>query len=164
MVFLFIAYLVTIILFIAPFSIQFSAFFNKDTEKWQTSINFLNKIKYLGQIEKKTTDEKKQSRKKKLPFKISLRSVNRLKNLKMIIVDRVLFEFVAPQDCSYQIYYPLKAFVIAINNWLTYYGYGEKLSVELSAERYIQVILKVKINFFIILSLFFQIIKIELRR
>lgn len=154
MVFLFIAVFVIIFLFCIPFSVGINAFCTENVKNLQISIKILNFIKYP--IKKKKSKGKKNKNHSRFSLGINLKNIDALK---LIMIDEL---FIEGNICEVNaaVFYP----IFAILSGIPYVKDRISIAIVDDEVTYFQLRFFVKLNFHIIFSLIFQIIKIEFRR
>ena len=154
MVFLFIAIFVIIFLFCIPFSVGINAFFVGNVKNLQLSIKILNFIKYP----RKTKKSKGKKIKNHSCFSLGINLKN-IDSLRLIMIDKLFIEGNIGK-INAAVFYPL----FAILNSIPYVKDRIRMAITDDSATYFQLRFFIKLNFHIIFSIIFQIIKIEFRR
>lgn len=167
MVFLFIAFLGIIIIFVTPIPVGFNLIYRKTQPKIRISLKLFSFIKYVQNIKENQLDNS-TDKVKKSPFIIRLKKHIDWKILNLLILDKFLLEIRIPQKFNVAVFYPIMGITNALNNMFVYYN-GDKNRVAVNLVHggdslYFQGKIYLKINLFMIFSIFFQIIKMEVRR
>ena len=165
MVFLFISFIVIVFIFITPFKVGLSLFTDKNRQNIVTSIKISFFTKYLSKINHQS---KNKSNKifNVLPFKINFNK-NPFQIIKSLIIpDKLLIEIRTTSLINPALLYPIKGFFLAIYDYLDYSGYDSVFFFNIinAEESYFESQFEMKVNLFMIFSILFQIIRIEIRR
>ena len=163
MVFLFIAYLVTIVLITFPIDIGLYLFYDEKENKFHITFKTFGISKYIPQKEKFKNKKAIKSKKKSiLKSKIAINKKGLISAIKMPIIERFNLTISTPK-VNPAIYFPIIGIFKGAENIMKRFGLPAfELSQENNAaELYFQLILDFKINLFIIFSALFQIIRIK---
>lgn len=165
MVFLFISFLVTIVLLIAPIPVGLNVFYDKIAEKPLFSYKIFGIIKYFPEKEK-STEKNPGKKKKKNAFGLSLKRPLRIDPFKKLITDCFLLELIIPPSLDPSIAFPMKGLFAAFNEYAAAKGYGSFIGITAACgdKAYFQARIYLRVSLFMIFSIFFQIIRIEHRR
>ncbi len=159
MVFLFIAVFVIIFLNCIPIKVGINLFSQKMTKNTYFSILLWNLV-----FSPKKRKDKKQKKNSKIKLKLNKKNLD---SLKLLLPDKVIFESTINDGFNPVFLYPALA-IVEFFNYVSTVKSGsaviENRVVKGDYEPYFQLRITVKINLHIIFFLFFQIIKIELKR
>lgn len=159
MVFLFIAIFVIIFLNCIPIKVGINIFSQKTVKNTHFSVLLWNLV---FSPKKKTNNKQKKSSK----IKLKLNKKN-LDSIKLILPDKVIFESTVNDGFNPVFLYPTLA-IAEFFNYVSTVKNGSAVIVNHVVkgdyEPYFQLRITIKLNLHIIFSLFFQIIKIELKR
>lgn len=167
MVFLFIAFLGIIVIFVTPVPIGLNLFYRKKDSKLHVSLKIFSLIKYIQKTTEKEPDNA-TTKAKKMPLKIRLKKPTNWKIFNLLVLDKFLLEIRLPLNIDATFFYPIRGLTYALNNMYDYYS-GDKNRAVINLVHggeslYFQGRIYLKINLFMIFSIFFQIIKMEVRR
>lgn len=163
-VFLIITYFVTIFIFVAPFSLGVRLVFDSKAEKPVILVRMFNRSRALP---KKATKDKKDNKKSNFKLKFSYEKLPK----NYIIIDNFKIEITTPKELAPIINYPLSLLFNTVDKVLSqinYDWYTQKNYINYvigdTDKIYFQCKADIKVNLFIIFSVFFQTIKIKRRK
>lgn len=163
MVFLFIAFLVIIFLFCAPIKVGLCGFYNDNYNNatFRIKISFFEK--YFSKLKKKKYKSSEHNKKNK-QIKIKVNPYQIFLFLKKIIIKRISIDLVVPSETNAVVYYPIYGLILSFQSLFAELGREDKIYLDIarSDELYFQGDIEVKINFYMIFSSVFQIIKLKI--